>query len=226
MNRRALLTSAIAAVCAPATRAWSHALEPAPVSGFELPVPRGVRPFVLRTHAGAPFSEKDLQGRWSFLFFGFTQCPDVCPATLAELHQVRLALDSARDAVPSAILFVTIDPARDTEPRLKEYVERFDPEITGLRSTSGATRRFAEQFRVRYEIAGASGEPKSDYRFDHTASVSLIGPDARLYAIYTLPLRPSTVAGDVVRIHAKYRAALCPAVSGRGKSRTCTGRTA
>jgi protein SCO1 len=226
MHRRTLLTSALAALCARHGSAWSHAIEPAPVSGFELPIPRPVQPFSLRTHTGMPFGEKDLRARWSFLFFGFTHCPDVCPTTLVELHQIRLAIDAGREVVPSALLFVTIDPVRDTEPLLKEYVDRFGTGITGLRGSGSATKQFADQFRVRYEIAAGGKASKSDYLFDHTASVSLIGPDGRLYAIYTLPLRTSAVADDVARIHAKHRAAVCPAVSGRGASLICTGRTA
>jgi protein SCO1/2 len=226
MERRTLLTSLLATLGAPRGAVWAHAIEPAPVSRFELPLPRAVQPFSLRTHGGAPFSEKQLRGRWSFLFFGFTHCPDVCPTTLVELLQVRQAIAERRVELPSAILFVTIDPTRDTEPRLNEYVGRFTPGVTGLRGTDGATKRFADQFRVRYELAAGGNAAKGDYRFDHTASVSLIGPDGSLYAIYTLPLRSGAVADDVIRIHAKHRAALCPAVSGRGESATCTGRTA
>lgn len=226
MDRRTSLTSLLAVLCVPRGAAWAHAIEPAPLSRFELPLPRTVQPFSLRTHGGAPFGEKQLRGRWSFLFFGFTHCPDVCPTTLVELLQVRQAIAARRVELPSAILFVTIDPARDTLSRLKDYVGRFSAGVTGLRGSDRATQRFADQFRVRYELAAGGDGTKGDYLFDHTASVSLIGPDGNLYAIYTLPLRSDAVAADVIRIHTKHGPVVCPVIDGQGESATCAGRTA
>lgn len=95
-----------------------------------------------------------------------------------------------------------------------------------MRGSERATRRFADQFRIRYELAAGGNAAKRDYLFDHTASVSLIGPDGNLYAIYTLPLRSDAVAADVIRIHAKHRPVVCPVIGGQGESATCAGRTA
>lgn len=160
------------------------------------------------------------------MFFGFTHCPDVCPTTLIELLQVRPAIAARQVELPSAILFVTIEPVRDTERRLKEYIGRFSPGVTGLRGSDSATKRFADQFRVRYELAAGGNAAKGEYLFDHTASVSLIGPDGNQYAICSLPLRSDAVAADVIRIHAKHRDVVCPVIGGQGESATCKGRTA
>ena len=225
INRRTLLVAAIAWGITARRDAESHTIQPAPINGFELPEPKALQASSLRTHTGVPFSSKDLGGRWSLVFFGFTHCPDVCPTTLADLRRVRAAIGAARDAAPSRVLFVTIDPARDTDARLAEYIGRFGPGVTALNGSAGAIKTFADQFRVKYEIAGNGKATKGGYLFDHTASVSLVGPDARLYAVFTLPLRTQAVANDVLRIHAKHRADLCPNVSGRNETLTCIAKT-
>ena len=99
-------------------------------------------------------------------------------------------MGGARDTAPTRVLFVTIDPARDTDARLAEYIGRFAPGVTALNGSVGAIKTFADQFRVKYEIAGNGKGTKGGYLFDHTASVSLVGPDARLYAVFPLPLVP------------------------------------
>jgi protein SCO1/2 len=225
INRRTLLIAAIASAITARHDAQSHTIQPAPINGFELPEPKALQASSLRTHARVPFSSRDLGGRWSFVFFGFTHCPDVCPTTLAELRRVRAAIGAARDTAPNRVLFVTIDPARDTDARLAEYIARFGPGVTALNGSANAIKTFADQFRVKYEIAGNGTATKGSYLFDHTASVSLVGPDARLYAVFTLPLRTQAVANDVLRIHAKHRADLCANVSGRHDTLTCIAKT-
>ena len=225
INRRTLLIVAITSAVMARRDAQSHTIQPAPINGFELPEPKALHGSSLHTHTGVPFSSKDLGGRWSFVFFGFTHCPDVCPTTLADLHRVRAAIGAARETAPSRVLFVTIDPARDTDARLAGYVQRFGPGVTALNGSAGAIKSFADQFRVKYEIAGNGKATKGAYLVDHTASVSLVGPDAQLYAVFTLPLRPQAVANDVLRIHAKHRADLCPNVSGRHDTLTCIAKT-
>ena len=224
-DRRTLLLAIIAAGVVPGRTAAAHTLEPAPINGFELPEPKALQVASLHTHTGVPFSLKDLGGRWSLVFFGFTNCPDVCPTTLADLRRVRAAIGNANEAVPNRVLFVTIDPARDTDARLAEYVARFGPGVTAINGSASAIKVFADQFRVKYEIAANGKATKGGYLFDHTASVSLVGPDARLHAIFTLPLRVTAVADDVLRIHAKHRAGICPSISGRNETLSCTART-
>lgn len=199
---------------------------PAPISGFELPQPKALQPFSLRTGQGAAFTDRDLRGRWSFVFFGFTSCPDVCPTTMLEVRDVRERLASANDAPPTRVLFVSIDPARDTPSRLGDYASRFGPGVTAVTAADASVRAFAEQFRVKYEVSKPGKPASSGYLFDHTASVSLVGPDARLYAVFTLPLRTSQVAADVQRIHARHRTSVCPLMHDASDSRSCSPRTA
>lgn len=220
-----MLLAAAGACFVPRTSSAHGAPAPAPISGFELPQPKPLQPFALRTGEGTAFTDRDLRGRWSFVFFGFTSCPDVCPTTMLEVRDVRERLAAANDAPPTRVLFVSIDPARDTPSRLADYASRFGPGVTAATAADAGVRAFADQFRVKYEVSkpGRPGSP--GYLFDHTASVSLVGPDARLYAVFTLPLRTGQVAADVQRIHARHRASVCPQVSGDTDSRSCSPRT-
>lgn len=223
-QRRQFLLRTAAIVAFPTiTAVGAHEMKPAPISGFELPQPRALKPFRLVDHRGDVFDHKDLASRWTLLLFGFTHCPDVCPTTLMQMADVRRQVAGLGDSVPLASVLVTIDPARDTRQRLAQYVGQFGEGVTGVTGTPAALQALAQQFRIRYtptKPIGAAG-----YLFDHTASVSLLGPDARLYAIFTLPLRPEKVAADLVRMHAQHRAALCPQVTGSDATLACTKGT-
>jgi protein SCO1/2 len=203
-GRRTLLASAVAALAVHAIRpARAHKVEPAPISGFELPQPMPLHPFRLVDHRGAPFDPARLAGRWTFLLFGFTHCPDVCPTTLVQMAETRRQVALSREVVATAAVFVTIDPARDTRERLASYVAGFGSDLVGVTGKPDDLQAFARQFRIRYTSTAPVGT--KTYLFDHTASVSLLGPDARLHAIFSLPLRADKVAADVARMNATHR---------------------
>jgi protein SCO1/2 len=223
-RRRFLVAMAAGAASLSFGSAGAHGISEAPVSGFELPQPKPLQPFVLSTHLGERFSAEDLRDRWSFVFFGFTSCPDVCPTAMMELSELRAAIQASNERVPTRVLFVTIDPARDTAERLAEYAAKFGPGVTALGGSEANLAMFAGQFRVRYEIANQGAPTKGGYLFDHTASVSLVGPDGRLYAVYTLPLRTPQVATAVLRIHDRHRSSICPSVYGSGEALACRAR--
>ena len=186
--------------------AFAHQAAPAPISGFELPKPIALKPFRLTDQHGRLFDRVRLERRWTLLLFGFTRCPDVCPTTLAQIAQVRRFVAAQPDDAPTEGVFITIDPKRDTREQLARYVAQFDATGIGVTGSPSEIDALAKQFRIRYVRSGGQAE---GYLFDHTASVSLIGPDARLYAIFTLPLRPEKVAADLGRMHANYLKASC-----------------
>jgi protein SCO1 len=201
-RRRALsqiLGAAIAAAVVPRL-VRAHQPSPAASHGFELPAPKALQPFALTDHRGRPFGIAGLQRRWTLLLFGYTQCADVCPTTLLEMSDARRRLARDRIDIDSAAVFVSVDPERDTLTRLAEYVGRFGDGLVGLRGPHTAVKGLAEQLRVRYAAAQASGSTV----VDHTASVALLGPDAALYAVFTLPLRPAAVAADIARLHGRW----------------------
>ncbi len=215
--RRRLLAATGALLASPSLLAHKSAPAPAPVAVFELPQPLALPDFRLVDHRGRPFTRASLEGRWTMLLFGFASCPDVCPTTLAQMAEVRREVAARDRRVPLAAVFVTIDPKQDTPARLAAYVARFDRDFTGVTGDARAIRAFADPFKVRYEpVAGAP------WRFDHTASVAVLGPDAKLHAIYSLPLAPARVAGDLVRLDAR-ASADCGAAGGPTCARRMPG---
>jgi protein SCO1/2 len=125
---------------------------------------------------GKPRTLADFRGKVVVLFFGYTHCPDVCPTTLAELSQVMKMLGSDADRVQ--VLFVTVDPERDTPAVLSQYVTAFDPRFLGLSGDAAATRRAAKEFKVFYEKH--KGAAPGEYSVDHSAGTYVIDPEGRL----------------------------------------------
>lgn len=121
--------------------------------------------FALVDHFGKPRTLADFRGKLVLIFFGYTQCPDVCPTTMAQMATVMKQLGAKADQVQ--VLFVTLDPERDTQALLSTYVPSFDPRFVGLRGDADATRKVAKEFKIFFEKVPGS-EPGS-YTIDHTA---------------------------------------------------------
>ncbi|MES2899411.1 MAG: SCO family protein [Pseudomonadota bacterium] len=121
--------------------------------------------FALTDHNGKPRTLADFKGKVVFLFFGFTQCPDVCPTTMTELAAVMKALGPDADKVQ--VLFVTVDPERDTRELLAQYVPAFHPSFLGLFGDAAATAATGKEFKVFYAKVAGTGD---NYSMDHTAA--------------------------------------------------------
>jgi protein SCO1/2 len=118
----------------------------------------------------------DFKGKVVVVFFGYTQCPDVCPTTMVELAQVKKALGADGDRVQG--VFVTIDPERDTAAVLKAYVTNFSPDFVALRGTAEETKAAAKQFKVFY--AKVPGKTDGSYTMDHTAGSYIFDAQGRI----------------------------------------------
>jgi protein SCO1/2 len=162
-----------------------------------LPEPRVLADFELVDQAGRPFALHNLRGKWSLLFFGFTYCPDICPGTLYDLEQVHQALgESPGVGEDHQVVFVSVDPERDTPERLAEYVSYFDPEFQGVTGAAEQLAPLAMQIGVAYRIEPhESGD--ANYSVDHSASVFLTDPDGRLYGIFPSPHDPDLMIRDL-----------------------------
>ena len=134
------------------------------------------RDFALADHTGKPRTLADFRGKAVVLFFGYTQCPDVCPTTLSTLAEAmrRLGADAARVQV----LFVTIDPERDTAELLSHYVTAFDPSFLGLSGDADATARTAKEFKILYQKQ--PGRTPETYTMDHSAGSFVFDSEGRL----------------------------------------------
>ena len=136
----------------------------------------------------------DFKGKVVVMFFGYTQCPDVCPTTLTEMQQVMTILGPQSDKVQ--VLFVTVDPQRDTAAILKQYVPAFDPRFLGLRpADDAALEKVAKDFKIYYKkVPGVSA---GSYTMDHTAGSYAFDPDGRLRLYIKHAQGPETLAHDL-----------------------------
>lgn len=130
----------------------------------------------LTDHNGVPRTLADFKGKVVLVFFGFTRCPDVCPTTLAAAKQAKEML--GKDGGRLQVLFVTVDPERDTPELLANYVPGFDPSFLGLYGDADATARTAREFKVFYQKV--PGSTPDNYSVDHTAASYIFDPEGRL----------------------------------------------
>lgn len=130
----------------------------------------------LTDHLGKARTLADFRGKAVVLFFGFTQCPDICPTTLADAAAAIKSLGSAADRVQ--VLFVTLDPERDTQEILSGYVQAFDPRFIALRGDLEATGAAAREFKVFFEKR--PGDSPGSYSVDHSAQTYVLDPAGRL----------------------------------------------
>jgi len=136
--------------------------------------------FQLADHNGQPRSLKDFRGKLVVVFFGYTQCPDVCPTTMAELAEAKKLLGP--DGAKVQGLFVTVDPERDTPEVLKSYMTNFDPGFLALRGTPEQLAAVAKEFKVYYKKA--DGKTPGSYTMDHSAASYVYDTQGRL-RLYT-----------------------------------------
>ncbi|WP_425450890.1 SCO family protein [Undibacterium pigrum] len=132
--------------------------------------------FALTDHNGKPRTLADFKGKAVVIFFGYTQCPDVCPTTMAEMASVMKLLGSDADKVQ--VLFVTLDPERDTQALLASYVPNFDKRFLGLYGDAAATAKVAKEFKVFYQKV--AGKTPGSYTVDHTAGSYVFDPQGRI----------------------------------------------
>jgi protein SCO1 len=177
---------------------------PTLTSGTALPAPRPLTTFTLTDHHGQTFDLARLKGAWTLLFFGYTHCPDVCPTTLATLNGMMKKLaEAGPQRVPVHVVFVSVDPQRDTVQRLAEYVPYFNKDFLGVTGTPAQVDAFAAQLNILH-MRGSETAPDGGYTVDHTASILLIDPQARFSAIFSAPHVAATIAKDFLSLRNYY----------------------
>lgn len=150
------------------------------------------------------FDKSGLYGKWSFLFFGYSRCPDVCPHTLQALRWAadRIRRDGGDEDV--RFVFVSVDPARDDPGRLKDYVSWFDPDFLGVSGPGAQLAALTEAVDAPYRRITQESGGDGNYFMDHSAMIFLISPRAELYAMLPPPHRAETIADDFRRIRAHF----------------------
>jgi protein SCO1/2 len=172
-----------------------------PENATLLPEPRVLPDVALVDETGRPFDWSSLEGRHALLFFGFTNCPDVCPLTLQLLARTRAALVERNPDIVPAIVFVSVDPKRDTPERIAAYLKGFDEEIVGVTAEEESLEPLLAALGVAVERHAHGGE---EYTVVHNGAVYYLDADARWIAVSTPPLAPLTLAADFLKIRQRF----------------------
>lgn len=155
--------------------------------------------FELINHDNQPFNLKSLKGNWSFLFFGYTHCPDVCPLAMQVMRkvwqdpQLKTALASNLQ-----MIFVSVDPGRDTPALLKSYVQYYNPAFIGVTGKASEIDNLTRQIGILYSLDAAN--EKGDYNVSHSGQIILIDPQGNMRAVFSPPLNPKSIAQDFIAI--------------------------
>jgi len=193
---------------------------PLELSDVILPSPITIKPFKLIDQDRNPFGLEQLKDNWTFLFFGYTHCPDVCPLALGMLAELfeRLKTTAPAAMERTKTVFISVDPKRDTAERLKQYVLYFNPEFKGVTGTEKGVKAFARQLGALYfmpgDFKGPDGKPMASglvgengksvedegYQVSHTSAFFLVDPLGRLVAIFPEYNNTDIITEEYVRI--------------------------
>ena len=193
---------ALAALCALVLGVWTALKWYAPPpaisleSGILLPQPRVIASFKLTDQDGAVFANDRLLQRWSLLFVGFTHCPDVCPTTLSMMKLLEQRLQAEQRAL--SMVFVSVDPERDTSQQLQKFVRYFSPTLTGATGPNPELERLCASLGIAYiKVPGATND---SYTMDHSAALVLINPQGQVAGYFQAPYKLDLLAADLARI--------------------------
>lgn len=142
------------------------------------PVPRALAPVTITDHQGNQITNEWFKDQWTLIFMGYTFCPDICPTTLAELKQLYPQLQSIEAKHPVKVLFLSVDPNRDTQERLNEYINFFHSDFVAATAEHKALFPFVRSMGMAYAIAESTDKP--DYLIDHSASVVVVNPNGHV----------------------------------------------
>jgi protein SCO1 len=175
-------------------------IPPPQIHGTLLPVAKAITALQLLDHNNQVFTEHNLQGHWSVIFLGFTHCPDICPTTLNTLQQT-VELMQQQATTPPKVIFISVDPARDTPDVLRKYLTFFNRDFIGLSGSDEQLVNISKQLAVSYnKAAGASGDiNNNDYFMEHSTAILLINPKAELQAYLTAPHTPEHLVESIQR---------------------------
>jgi protein SCO1/2 len=184
-----LMTSALFSACSPA---------PAPITSNATDITGAdfAKTLTLTDHNGKLRSMSDFKGKVVVLFFGFTHCPDVCPTTMSDLKQAMKLLGDKSNQVQ--VLFVTVDPERDTQEVLAKFVPSFDSRFIGLRGSLQETAETLGNFKIFY--AKVPGKAKDDYSIDHSAGMYVFDKDGKVRLYMGYGQKPAEIASDITKL--------------------------
>jgi len=203
-NRTTLLVLAAAVAAGLGLLLARHVFGPAtpaapPLNAVHLIAPpRELPAFSLRQSDGTPLANGELKGHWTLVFLGFTHCPDVCPTTLADLARAQKQWESLPETTRPRVLFVSVDPDRDTPDRVGEYAHAFHRDTIAATADVPALERFARSISLVFAKAPpAAGAPADAYAMDHSATLVAPDPQGRMAGILQPPFDAAAIASDL-----------------------------
>lgn len=173
---------------------------PAELQAVLWPQPKPLQPFTLTDQHRQPFGLERLKGKWSFLFIGYTHCPDICPTTLSAISSTFKLLDRPEVKTNTQVVFVSVDPERDTLEHLASYMAYFNPEFLGVTGKQENIDEFVKQLGAGY--SKDSPDESGNYQVSHTSSIFLINPAGEVMGAFSMPHDPKTIAAQYLQIRA------------------------
>lgn len=170
-----------------------------PQTAMLFPDSRELPEFELFDHDGNVVGREVFRGHWNLVFFGFTNCPDICPMTLTVLSQAKRELKAQGKALPRIVL-VSVDPERDTPEKLSQYIAYFGDGNLGLTGSLSETRKLTSAMGIFFDKTGIDGD---DYTIDHSAVVMLVDPDGRQFGLFSSPHVAGNFVNDLPLIMAR-----------------------
>lgn len=165
------------------------------------PQPRALPPFALQQSDGTQLVPGELHGHWTLVFLGFTHCPDVCPTTLADLSRAQKEWEALPEARRPRVLFVSVDPERDSPDRIGEYAAFFHRDTLAATADIPALEEFARSLSLVFMKVPLGGDAPADlYTIDHSAALALLDPEGRMAGVIQGPLEPAAIAADLAAL--------------------------
>ena len=163
--------------------------------------PRELPAFSLRQSDGTALVPGELKGHWTLVFLGFTHCPDICPTTLATMAQAQKQWAAMPESTRPRVLFVSVDPERDTPDRIGEYAHAFHRDTLAATADVPALENFARSLSMVFgKVAPEAGAPADRYSIDHSAAMAVLDPQARMAGVIQGPLDAKAIAADMVAL--------------------------
>ena len=173
---------------------------PDSLHGTFVPSGRGLPAFEFTDTNGKTLHPSDLVGHWSLLFFGYTQCHSICPATMAKLHELNTILHQSYAINPPVQVYMfSLDPSRDTLTSLGQYVHGFDKEFLGALGNTAMVNQFTQHLGIVYDA-----QPKADGQIDHSGAITVINPRGEVAEFFTPPLDAKWMAEDLAELSQQF----------------------
>jgi len=179
---------------------FNYNKKPAPptlVSATIFPQSRIINPFQLTDDEGKPFTLDNFKGHWSIVFFGFTNCPDLCPTTLSTLNDAYKKLVAAKQNPMPQVVFISVDPEADTPDRMKTYLSSFNKAFLGAVGSQEQIDQLTKELSVLYaKIA----QKDAHYTIDHSGTILIINPQGQFAGVFSMPHNADNIAHDLQTI--------------------------